>query len=122
MHEHSLVNAMIRQVATICPPEPTREIVAVRVEIGPLAGVEPALFAAAFERLAPGTVAHRARLIIDEVPLWACCASCDKRFTIDNFDFRCPDCRRDVKITSGDEVQLVSLSVREVPVGEEVTR
>ena len=76
MHEFSLVRSLLEQVGRIVTSQGGRAAVEVRVEIGPLSGVEPLLVKAAFAQLAgDGT------LIIDEVPLTAR-RGADRRFTI----------------------------------------
>ena len=84
----------------------------VRVEIGPLSGVKPIQFAAAFEELVVAGWASRAQLVIDEVALLAECRACNRAFEVNEFVFRCPTCRGNVHVTRGDAVQLVSVSLQ----------
>ena len=79
----------------------------IRVEIGPLSGVEPLLVKAAFSQLAgDGT------LIIEEVPLTARCDSCRAEFEVEHFHFVCPDCgSRETSVVRGDAFRLMSVTV-----------
>ena len=92
--------------------EATR-VTEVHIEVGPLSGVEPLLLHSAFDLLVLDSAMQDAQLVIDEVPLRARCEACDFEFEIVDFDFRCPTCRGNVKTISGDEFQLVSVSLSE---------
>ncbi len=111
MHEQSLVRTLLKQVDAIRREHGADQIREVRVEVGPLSGVEPLLLESAFDQLAAGTFADGATLAIDEVTLQAECRSCRQQFEVDAFDFRCPDCGGHVRILRGDELMLVSVSV-----------
>lgn len=112
MHEQSLVRALLKQVDEIRREHDAEQVTEVRVEVGPLSGVEPMLLAAAFEQLAPESTAAGAKLMIDEVALIAKCTSCDYEFEVSDFVFRCPTCGENVRVIHGDEFQLVSASLR----------
>ena len=112
MHEQSLVRALLKQVEAVRLQHDGRTVSEVRVEMGPLSGVEPLLLATAFEQLVPQSPAAGAALVIDEVALWAECTSCSREFEVRDFVFRCPTCGGSVKVTRGDEFQLVSVSLK----------
>lgn len=111
MHEQSLVRTLLKQVEVIRRQHGAEQVTEVRVEIGPLSGVEPLLLASAFEQLASGSTAENASLVIDEVPLRARCAACDREFEVKNFVFRCRKCAGNVQVIGGDTLHLVSVSV-----------
>lgn len=107
MHEVSLVRSLLEQVDRIVTEQGGRAAVEVRVEIGPLSGVEPLLVKEAFALLAGDTT-----LIIDEVPLTARCQSCNAEFEIKNFRFVCPHCDgRETSVVRGDAFRLMSVTV-----------
>ncbi len=107
MHEISLVRSLLEQVDRIVTEQGGRAAVEVRVEIGPLSGVEPLLVKEAFAQL----VGH-GTLIIDEVPLVARCHSCHTEFEVEHFRFICPHCRnRETSIVRGDAFRLLSVTV-----------
>lgn len=107
MHEVSLVRSLLEQVDRIVTSQGGRAAVEVRVEIGPLSGVEPLLVKEAFAQLAgDGT------LIIDEVPLIARCHSCHVEFELESFRFVCPHCdNRETSVVRGDAFRLMSVTV-----------
>ncbi|MDA8743525.1 hydrogenase maturation nickel metallochaperone HypA [Rubripirellula amarantea] len=111
MHEHSLVKNLLRQADAIRRQHDAMRVDEIRVEIGPLSGVEPLLLASAFKQLACDETFCNAQLIIDQVELLARCNACDKQFVIHEFDFRCADCGRGLDVIRGDELQLVSVSL-----------
>ncbi len=107
MHEVSLVRSLLEQVDGIVTSQGGRAAVEVRVEIGPLSGVEPLLVKAAFAQLNGD-----ATLIIDEVPLTARCQSCHTEFELESFRFVCPDCdSRETSVVRGDAFRLMSVIV-----------
>ncbi len=114
MHERSLVAALLKQVETIRRREGAGAVREVRLEIGPLSGVEPLLVESAFRELVRGTAVVDAQLLIDDVPLTGRCRSCDAAITIEHFRFHCPDCgSSSVQVTGGDEVRLLSVSIED---------
>ena len=60
MHEASLVASLLRQVDELAAQNGGGRVDQVRIEVGPLAGVEPLLMREAFERLRVGTSATEA--------------------------------------------------------------
>ena len=122
MHEISLVRSLLAQVDRIVTEQGGRAAVEVRVEIGPLSGVEPLLVKAAFVQLAGGRrsretsdrtlTSSATTLIIDEVPLTALCQSCHTEFELEHFRFVCPDCgSRETSVVRGDAFRLISVTV-----------
>lgn len=121
MHERSLVEALLGQVAELARVEAARRVLEVRVRVGPLSGVEPLLFRSAFDDLATGAMFEGTRLAVVEVPLRAHCRTCNTRFDVADFRFRCTACgSRDVDTVDGDAVMIESvklaLSAHEEPV------
>ncbi len=112
MHERSLVQALIRQVDQVVAENGGGRVAEVRVQVGPLSGVEPLLLRSAFEHCAPATCAANAKLVIDEVPLTAVCEECDHAFELADYRFRCPRCgAKSVRVTQGDDFQLLSVTM-----------
>ena len=111
MHEQSLVRNLLRQVDQIRRDNDAERIVEVRMEMGPLSGVEPSLLASAFDQLGCEDTVKSASLVIDQVELLAECGSCSEQFEVRGFYFRCPLCGGNVKVIRGDQLQLVSVSL-----------
>lgn len=122
MHEHSLVQALLRQVERLAAQHGASRVDEVRVRLGPLSNVELLLVESAFQTLAPATVAAESRLVMEEVPLTARCAVCSSEFEIIRFQFRCPACDSvEIAVTAGDGFVLESITLRrEEPVLDRV--
>ena len=106
------MKALLRQVEELRLDHGAGNVTEVRVEVGPLSGVEPLLLATAFEQLVSASTLSEAKLVIDEVPLQATCESCDCQFEVQRFVFRCPTCGQNVRVIRGDQFQLVSVSLQ----------
>lgn len=113
MHEQSLIRSLLKQVDELRQQHGGGLVAEVRVQLGPLSGVEPLLLASAFDQLSSETSAGGAKLAVEEVTLLAKCDSCDREFEIHDFVFRCPTCQGNVRVTQGDEFQLVSVSLHD---------
>lgn len=112
MHEASLIASLLRQVDELTAQNGGGRVDQVRIEVGPLAGVEPLLMREAFERLRVGTPAGEAELVIDAVGLNCRCRHCRRDYVTDALRFDCPLCGGgDVDVLSGDRVVLLSLTL-----------
>lgn len=111
MHEMSLVRALLVQVDELCTSHGGEAVREVRLEVGPLSGVEPELLSIAFDRLRGDTASTAtAQLFLDEVPLEARCVTCSQVFQPQAFRFHCPTCGGfETEITRGDGVLLESV-------------
>lgn len=123
MHEASLVKSLMGQVAAVLAEHRGAGVSEIRVEIGPLSGVEPALVHSAFERLAPASPARGARLIIDEVPLTVRCRTCETQFAIEDFNFCCPECgSTNLVELRGHEFRLLEVTIEQPEPAGQVTQ
>jgi hydrogenase nickel incorporation protein HypA/HybF len=106
----SLARSLWRQVAELRAAQAGAAVREVRVEVGPLAGVEPLLLAAAFERLAGEWGLEQAVLRVDEVPLEAQCSRCQTICAVEGFRFMCPHCgAARLRVVRGDALVLESI-------------
>ncbi|MBL6704609.1 MAG: hydrogenase maturation nickel metallochaperone HypA [Planctomycetaceae bacterium] len=113
MHEASLVRALLTQVGKLLTGHNGATVEVVRVEIGPLSGVEPTLVEIAFQQQVDATPCCGATLKIKEVPLTAVCRDCSNEFNIESFRFQCIACgSNQVRITHGDEFRLLDVELR----------
>jgi len=113
MHEYSLVRALLREVEKLMAKAGDVIVTEVRIQIGPLSGVEPQLLLTAFANLAPDSSLPEAELFIKEVPLMAECSECGSECEIVNFRFQCTHCHATrMRVTSGDTMLLESIGVQ----------
>jgi hydrogenase nickel incorporation protein HypA/HybF len=89
-------------------------LVALQVQLGPLAGVSKAELAFGFEVVAAGTPLAGVRLEIEDVPVVISCTQCQAEFTLDValFPLSCPTCgTMAVRVVRGKELTLKSFEV-----------
>lgn len=130
MHEMSLVQSLLRQVKNIAAVHESRRVLEIRVEAGPLSGVEPLLVHEAYQRLQRAPLADDpqstvdlsdAQLVIEDVPLSACCNQCGMEFPIAHFEFVCPACGAvSLRTIRGDAFRLLTVTLADDLEGEEV--
>lgn len=105
MHEYSIVQALLAQVANEAQRHGALRVHAVRVRIGEIAGVETELLRTAYETIRRGTACEHAPLEIAEAPVrWECpvCAAP----AIPGEPLRCRGCHEPLRLVSGDEILL----------------
>lgn len=111
MHEATLAKALLQQ-ATRMAEDHGGALLEVRVQVGPLAGVEPMLLESAFIQRVADAGGLLPRLVIDPTSLLIQCRDCDTESELAGFDFHCPCCKsRSVRVVRGDELQLVSVTI-----------
>jgi hydrogenase nickel incorporation protein HypA/HybF len=75
-----------------------------------------------WDMIAEGTIAEGAHLHFERVPAELLCLDCGHRYAIDGETLPCPNCESvRVKIASGDEFRLDSISVETAPAPEPVS-
>lgn len=112
MHEMSFIKSLLSQVDDLLIESGALKATQIRIEIGPLSGVEIELVRSAYERLSLGSPFEATPLMIDEVPLVIRCLDCSAETKLVEFIFccgKCASCR--VKIIRGDEFILKSVTI-----------
>lgn len=121
MHEDSLVLSLLKQIDELVVQRGGGRVVGVRVEAGPLSGIEPALFAEAFRRRREEHDAAEAELQIESVGLSCRCRGCLQDYIVEELRFVCPLCGGDaVDVIGGDTVVLKSFTLLS-PAAAEIT-
>jgi len=121
MHEMSLVKSLIAQVDKLVASNGGGTLRRVRVQVGPLSGVEPALMKSAWEQWCAAAGRRGATLEIEQVPLVARCRTCNRAFHPVRFRFRCPACGgTQTETVSGDGVILHSIALDDAQQGATV--
>ena len=112
VHELSVCQAMVTQVATIAREHGARGVRRVYLRIGPLSGVEPQLLAQAFPLACAGTVAQQADLCIETLPLRVLCDTCGEESPALPNRLVCGVCGDwHTHLISGDELLLTSVEL-----------
>ncbi len=110
MHELSVCQALITQVEAVAEQHRAIEVYAIRVQIGPLAGIEPDLLEHAYLIARAGTLAQDARLVIDRLPIRVYCEGCGRESEATAISLVCTHCGDwHTRLVSGDEMLLASV-------------
>ncbi len=112
MHEMSICESIVSVIEQQAVAQSFRKVNMVRLEIGPLAGVEIAALRFSFDVVTRGSVAQGARLEVIELPVHARCVACDKSIDVRTRFDACPICGGyQVQITGGDELRIKDVEV-----------
>ena len=113
MHEASIAISLIQTVSDLCQQEGYNSIESVRLKVGRAAGILPDALLFAFDMAKAGTPASQAELLIEYISLGGYCCECGSQFeSEERYIFSCPDCKSNsIKITRGDEMQIVDMEV-----------
>lgn len=113
MHEYSLVQALLQRVEQEARVVNATAVHHITVRIGPLAGVEAALFANAYEICRPGTLCQDADLTITSEPVAWRCDACGAAISVGSA-LICPRCGSPARLAAGDALVLERIEL-EVP-------
>jgi hydrogenase nickel incorporation protein HypA/HybF len=112
VHELSIVTGLFDTLLEKAGEHGAREITLVKLRVGKLSGVVPELLESAFDMYKKGTIAEKARLVIEEIPLRIRCRSCRAEARKDEFAFVCSSCRStDIEILEGTEIFLEKIEL-----------
>lgn len=92
MHEMTLVASLLDLIENTSREHGLQGVNRVFLKVGAMALVEPMTLRAAFEVACEGTVADGAEIVIENVPATSRCGHCATAFTVEKFNFVCPDC------------------------------
>ena len=112
MHELSVCQALLEQVAQLAGQHQARRVTSIKLHIGPLAGVVPELLQHAFTIARAGSVAEQAELHIEPIPVRIRCRQCGAENEAEPNNLVCPACHAwHTDVISGDEMLLASLEM-----------
>lgn len=112
MHELSVCQGMLDQVAAIAGRHDATAVTSIVVRIGPLSGVVPELLAQAFPLARAGTVAADAELVIEPAPVRVRCETCGAETEASVNRLVCGECGDwRTRLVSGDELVLKSVEL-----------
>jgi hydrogenase nickel incorporation protein HypA/HybF len=112
MHELSLIASLFDTIVEKAADHNTREVTLVTIKVGPLSGVVPELLESAFDMYKKGTIAERARLVVEPLPFVVRCRACAAETSRDALIASCPACgSTDYAIIQGTEVYLDKLEL-----------
>ncbi len=112
MHELSVCQGMLRQVKDIAAQHGARAVKTIRLQIGPLSGIEPQLLQQAFPIASAGTVAEQANLVTEQLPVRVYCERCGSESEAAPNRLLCANCNDwHTRLVSGDEMLLASVEL-----------
>ena len=116
MHEFAVCQDMLQQIESIAAEEQAAAVDVVIVRIGPLSGIEAHLLSQAFPLAAAGTVAEKAELIVEALPIKVKCQLCGAETEAKANSLVCGECGDyHTQLLSGDEMLLASLELVKEP-------
>ena len=113
MHEMSIAESLRDLTAQTAPVGAV--VLAVRIRVGPMRGIEPEAMNLAWRALATDGFQRHARLELEMLPWQLECAACGRRWTSDNPIDDC-SCGSDRAYpVGGNELLLMSIDVQDPP-------
>jgi hydrogenase nickel incorporation protein HypA/HybF len=112
MHELSIAISII-DVASEEAERLDGRVIAVHLRLGPLSGVVKEALLSAFELAREGSALANARLVIEEMPVVAWCATCNTERTIPSMlQMCCPVCETPTpEVRGGAELEVFGLEI-----------
>ena len=113
MHEVSIVQGLLDIAIENCKKGGYKGIELIKVKIGKASGVMPDSLLFAFEAMKAGTIAEKAVLVIDEIPVSGICNECKSNFSVDDaYVTACPKCgHMSLTIETGRELNIDEMEV-----------
>jgi len=113
MHEVGIAQGILDIAIENCKKRGYSGIESIKVKIGKAAGVVPDSLLFAFEVAKLDTIAEKASLAIDEIPVSGFCNDCSKEFTVDEaYVVCCPYCKGfSIRIDTGRELNVEEMEV-----------
>lgn len=112
MHELAVCQDLIAQAESVARERGAQAITRIELDIGPLSGVEAPLLEQAFSIARAGTLANKAALQIDNIPIRVRCQSCHAEGDARANRLVCPACGDwHTELLSGDEMLLRRLEL-----------
>ena len=112
MHELSVCQALLFQVAEIAHERGASVVERITIEVGPLCGTEPALLKNAFLAMRSGA-ACAAELRIESCPVGICCLECGAQSKTQPNRLICAQCGGwRARVTAGDTLRLLRVEMR----------
>jgi len=113
MHELSIAQSLLKIAVDNCKKEGYKGIELIKVKIGRASGIMPDALSFAFDAVKIDTIAEKATLTIDEIPVSGFCESCKNSFTVDEaFVLFCPRCGGvSIRVETGHELHVYEMDV-----------
>ena len=112
MHELAICQSLMDQVESIAQERNSSRVVSIIVGIGALSGVESQLLRNAYPFASAGSIAEKAELIIESLPIRVRCDVCGSESEVLPNKLICKQCGDwHTTLVSGDELLLMSVEL-----------
>ncbi|HKZ57596.1 MAG TPA: hydrogenase maturation nickel metallochaperone HypA [Thermodesulfovibrionales bacterium] len=113
MHEVSIAQSLLKIAVENCEKNGYKRIEAIKVKVGRASGIMPDALLFAFDAVKIGSIADKASLNIEDIPVSGFCESCNKNFTVDEaFVINCPICGNiSIRMETGRELHIEEMDV-----------
>jgi len=113
MHEVSIALSLLEIATESCQREGYSRIESIKVKIGRASGVMPEALLFAFDAVKIGTIAEKAILMIEEVPISGFCNNCQSNFSVEEqYILSCPRCGDIfIRLETGRELNIDEIEV-----------
>lgn len=114
MHELSIAQSIISIAENAVPENAKGMIVAIRIQVGELSGIEIESLLFSFSIIKANTRLCDAALEIEKIAGEAICNDCNQTFHLESFGNTCPNCNGySLNILKGKEMKVVNIVVDE---------
>ena len=113
MHEVSIAQGLLEIAIDNCTKRGYKRIDLIKARVGRASGVVADSLLFAFEALKVDTIAEKAILDIEEIPVGGFCENCKKHFTVEEaFVVSCPVCgKNSFRLETGRELNIDEMEV-----------
>jgi len=112
MHEMSICEGILQVIEDQAVAQNFKEVKRVRLEVGPMAGVELEALQFSYDVVTRGTIADQSKLEVINLPIDAWCMPCAHQVVVKQRFDACPDCgSHQVQINGGDELRIKDMEV-----------
>ena len=112
MHEFGIAQGLLDAVLAKAQESRASRIDWIKLEIGVMSGVEEDALQFAFTAISEGTIAEKAELRIERIPVRCHCPACDRIFECTPAAYHCPGCGGvSGDIRTGKEMNLVAMEI-----------
>lgn len=110
MHEISIAQSALELAVTAAQASGATRIHQLQLRVGVMTGIVPEALMFAFEVVREGTIAEKADLKVQVVPVTCWCSNCQIEFSSGEMVYECPQCHQfNAQLRHGLELELASL-------------
>ena len=110
MHELKIAEELVQIIIQVAESEKLKKVTKVNIQFGKMIMIVPDIFQFVFESAVKGTIAKKAKLSLEILPVKIACNKCKEETVIDDLLFVCPYCgSNNLEIVQGRETIIESI-------------